>query len=119
VSRILLFTKVPPVMSTFWIFAKRAEPESNCQTANGKWFKQLTDILCSDFVDTCIMASGTEGNNGLWVVKDMCVGGVSNLWSLAEPSRLGTSIINPVTSTEIGGPGDSAYSSVANTVVGA
>ena len=40
--------------------------------AKGKQFKQLTEGFCSDSVDTCIMASGNEGNNGLQVAKDMC-----------------------------------------------
>ena len=47
------------------------------------------------------------------------VDGVSNPLPLAEPSCLGTGIIDPETGSEIGGPGDSVYASVANAVVGA
>ena len=73
----LTTTKVPPVMSTFWRFARRPEPESwiwqLSAKAKGKEFKQLTGRFCSDSVDICIVASGTnKGDNGLWVAKDRC-----------------------------------------------
>ena len=48
------------------------------------------------------MASG-EGDNGLWVD-----------WPLEKPSSLGTDI-DSETGTEIGGPGDGEYASVALT----
>ena len=130
-------------MSMFWTFAKRPEPESwiwqLSAKAKGKRFKQLTDSerFCADSVDTCIMASGNEGDDGLWVTKDMCymtrnqlattilstewsltVGGVSNPRSLAEPCWLDVDI-DPETGTKIGGPGDSVSASVANDVEGA
>ena len=47
-------------MIKFWAFGKKP----------GKQFKQPTERFCSDF-DTCIMALGDEGGNGLWVAKDM------------------------------------------------
>ena len=46
----------------------------------------------------------------------LTVGGVSNLWPLAEPSCMG---IDPEMGTETGGPGDSVYASGANAVVSA
>ena len=61
-----LITKVQPVMSTFSAFAKRAEPESRIWQWSAKSqvreSKQLTEIFCSNS-DTCIMASGNEGDN--------------------------------------------------------
>ena len=49
--------------------------------------------------------------------------GVSNTAPLAEqraePSCLGTGTIDLETGTEIGGPGDNVYASVANAMVGA
>ena len=42
-------------------------------------------------------------------------GGVSNSWSLAEPSCLDTRI-DPETGTKFGGPEGSVYASVANPV---
>jgi len=52
---------LPPVMIVLGVFAKRPERES--------------ERFFSDSVDTCIMASGNEGDDGLWVAKDICVGG--------------------------------------------
>ena len=48
----------------------------------------------------------------------LTVGGVSNPWPLAEPSCLGTGIIDPETGTETGGPEGGVYTSVATAVVG-
>jgi len=69
--------KLPPVKSMLGSFAKKPEPESE---------------------KSCSMASGNEGDNGLWMAEDICVGG-------------GTGI-DPET-----GVRDSRYASVANTVV--
>ena len=72
-----LTAKIPPVMSVFREFAKRPEPESGIwhlsseTTGKVKGLKQLTEKFCSDSLDTCIMASGNEGDKGLWVAKDM------------------------------------------------
>ena len=71
-----LTTKMPPVISGFWAFAKKPEPEpwiwQSWVTAKSIWFKQLTEKFCSDItVDTCIIASGNEGNSGLWVAEYM------------------------------------------------
>ena len=48
----------------------------------------------------------------------LTVGGVPNPRLLAEPSCSGTGI-DPETSTEVEGSGDSVYAFVANAVVGA
>ena len=67
---------MPPVMNVFVAFAKKPELESLVwrllAKAEGKRYKQLTEGFRSDSVDTCIIASGNEGDNGLWVTEDMC-----------------------------------------------
>jgi hypothetical protein len=75
-ERLTTNVTVPPVMSVFVAFAKKPEPESSIwrlsAKAEGKRFKELTEGFRSDSVDTRIIASGNEADNGQWVTEDMC-----------------------------------------------